>query len=78
MFYVFFLKVKLKKLKMEDCTLVNTPMVTGCKLRQNDEFLEENQTLYREMIGFLLYVTTSRLKIMQVVGLVALFQVAPK
>jgi hypothetical protein len=73
-----FLKIKLKKFKMEDCALVNTPMITGCKLRKDDESLEENQTLYRSMIGSLLYVTTSRSDIMQVVGLVARFQVAPK
>jgi hypothetical protein len=39
---------------------------------------EENQTLYRSMIGSLLYVMTSRPYIMQAVGLVARFQVAPK
>jgi hypothetical protein len=68
----------LKKFRMEDCALVNTPMVTCCKLRKYDEYLEENQTMYRSMIDNLLYVTASRLDIMQVVGLVAWFQDAPK
>jgi hypothetical protein len=49
-----------EEFRMEDCAPVNTPMVTGCKLRKDDESLEENQTLYRSMIGNLLYVTTSR------------------
>jgi hypothetical protein len=44
--YINFLKIKLKKFKMEDCEPVNTPMVIGCKLRKNDESAEENQTLY--------------------------------
>jgi len=61
----------LEKFRMEDCTLVSTPMVIGCKLRKNDESLEENQTLYSSMFGCLLYVTTSRKNIMQGVGLVA-------
>jgi hypothetical protein len=39
---------------------------------------EANQTLYRSMIGILLYVTTSRPDIMKIVGLVARFQNAPK
>jgi hypothetical protein len=55
-----YVKEILKKFRMEDCTLVSTPMVIGCKLRKNDESLEENQTLYRSMIRRLLYVRTSR------------------
>jgi hypothetical protein len=53
-------------------------MITGCKLSKDDESPEENQTLYRSMIGNLLYVTTSRPDIMQAVGLVARFQSTPK
>jgi hypothetical protein len=68
----------LSKLRMEDCTPVNTPMVTSCKLRKNDEAPEANQTLYRSMIGILLYVTTLRLDIMQAIGVVARFQASPK
>jgi hypothetical protein len=73
-----YIKEMLKKFRMEDCAPVNTPMVTGCKLSKDDESLEENQTLYRSMIGNLLYVMTSRPDIMQAVGLVAWFQAAPK
>jgi hypothetical protein len=73
-----YVKEMLKKFIMEDCTPVNTPMVTSCKLRKNDESPEANQTLYRSMIGSLLYVTTSRPNIMQAIGLVARFQDAPK
>jgi hypothetical protein len=40
--------------------------------------LEENQILYREMIGNLLYVTTSRPYIMKTIGLVTQFQDPPK
>jgi hypothetical protein len=42
MCYVIFLKIKMKKLKMEDCTPVSTPIVIGCKLRKNNESPEEN------------------------------------
>jgi hypothetical protein len=73
-----YIKEMLKKFGMEDCAPVSTPMITGCKLRKDDESPEENQTLYRSMIGNLLYVTTSRPDIMQAVGLVARFQSAPK
>jgi hypothetical protein len=58
----------LNKFGMEDCKPVSTPMVIGCKLRKYDESKEANQRLYRLMIGNLLYVTTSRPYVMQVVG----------
>ena len=68
----------LKKFGMEDCKPVTTPMVTGCKLRKDDESKEVDQKMYRSIIGSLLYVTTSRLDFMQAVGLMARFQANPK
>jgi hypothetical protein len=63
---------------MEDCKPMRTPMITGCKLSKDDESLEVDQTMYRSIIGILLYETTRRPGIMQVVGLVARFQFVPK
>ena len=59
---------------MEDCKLVSTPMIAGCKLSKDDELKEVDQRHYKSMIGSLLYVTTSRPDVMQAVGLVARFQ----
>jgi hypothetical protein len=73
-----YIKEMLKKFEMEDCKPVSTPMVIGCKLIKEDESKETDQYLYRSMIDNLLYVTTSRPDIMQEVGLVGRFQVAPK
>ena len=63
---------------MEDCKPVSTPMVTSCKLSKDDGSKEADQRLYKSMLGSLLYVTTSRLDVMQAVGQVARFQVTPK
>ena len=63
---------------MEDCIPASTSMITGCKLRKEDESKEVDQRLYRSMIGILLYVTTSRPDVMEVIGQVAIFQAAPK
>ena len=63
---------------MEECKPVSTPMIIGCKLSKDDEANEADQKIYRSMIGSLLYVTTSRPNIMQVVGFVARFQASPK
>jgi hypothetical protein len=74
-----YIKEILKKFKMEDCKAVSTPMTMGCcKLNKDDESMEADQKLYRSMIGSLLYVMISRLDMMQVVGIVAIFQSAPK
>jgi hypothetical protein len=73
-----YIKYMLKRFDMEDCKPFNTPMVTGCKINKEDESKEIVQSLYRSMIGSLLYVTTSRLDIMQAVGLVEKLQDAPK
>ena len=63
---------------MEESKPVSTPMVTGCKLSKNDEYLQVDHTMYRSMIGRLLYVTTTSPDVMQAIGLVSRFQLAPK
>jgi hypothetical protein len=63
---------------MEYCKPVITPMKTSCKLSKDDGSRSIYQRQYRSMIGSLLYVTTSRLDVMQAVGQVARFQEAPK
>jgi hypothetical protein len=56
---------------MEYCKPVTTPMQTSCKLRKDDDSKSTNQRKYRLMIGSLLYVTTSKLDVMQAVAQVA-------
>ena len=73
-----YIKEMLKKIKMEESKHVSTPMVTGCKLRKDDEYLEIDHTVYRSMIGSLLYVTTTRLDVMPDVGVVVRFLSTPK
>lgn len=73
-----YIKEMLNKFKMGDCKLANKPIIMSCTLRNDNKSLESNQTLYGSMIGSLLYLTTSRPDIMQVVGLVARFKSTPK
>lgn len=68
----------LKKFQMDDFHRVNTPMMTSCKLSKSDDSPSVNQSKYRSMIGSLLYLTTSRPDLMQVVCMVSRFQSAPK
>jgi hypothetical protein len=73
-----YLREMLKRFQMEDSKPVGTPMVTVCKLRKDDDSPDVDQSSYRSMIGNLLYITTSHLDIMYVVGMVARYQSAPK
>jgi hypothetical protein len=53
-------------------------MIVGCKLRKEDEYKFVYPKHYRSMIRSLLYVTTSRPNVKQVIGMVAIFQATPK
>jgi hypothetical protein len=68
----------LKRFQIEDSTPMITTMVTGCKLRKDDDSPDVDQSSYRSMIGSLFYITTSCPDIMHVVGMVGRYQAAPK
>jgi len=48
-------KELLKKFKLEDCKVMNTPMHPTCTLSKEDTGSKLDQKLYRGMIGSLLY-----------------------
>ena len=72
------LKYVLKRYGMEDCAPMNTPMTIDYKLSKDDESPSIDETLYRSIIGALLYLTATRPNIMQAEGMVGRFQSAPK
>jgi hypothetical protein len=73
-----YLREMLKRFQIEDSKPMSTPMVTGCKLSKDDDSPNVDQSSYRSMIGNLLYITTSHLDIMHVVGMVGSYRAAPK
>jgi hypothetical protein len=68
----------LKRFKMEKCKPIKTPMPTNGHLDLDEGGNLVDQTLYRSMIGSLLYLTTSRPDIMFSVCMCAWFQANPK
>jgi hypothetical protein len=68
----------LKRFKMEECKPIKTPMPSNGHLDLDEEGKPINQTLYRYMIGSLLYLTASRPDIMFSVCMCARFQACPK
>ena len=67
----------LKWFNMQGCKLVSIPIVVGRKLIKEDETSLHNPILYIFLIGILMYLITTRLDIMFVVGLVAKFMHQP-
>ena len=72
-----YVKEILKTFKMEDCNPVCTPMITGSKLSKDDSTAVD-KTLYKSMIGKLIYLTQSRPDISNAVGIVGRFAAEPK
>nr|CAN82347.1 hypothetical protein VITISV_040746 [Vitis vinifera] len=68
----------LKRFNMEEAKTMKTPMSSSIKLDMDEKGKPVNSTMYRGMIGSLLYLTTSRPDIMYSVCLCARFQSCPK
>jgi hypothetical protein len=68
----------LKRFNMEKCKPIKTPMPTNGHLDLDEGGNPVNQTLYRSMIGSVLYLTASRPDIMFSVCMCARFQSNPK
>ncbi len=73
-----YLKELLKKFGMENNKAYDTPVPTSTKLDVDLKGTDVEASLYRGMIGSLLYLTASRLDIVFSVGLCARFQSNPK
>jgi hypothetical protein len=68
----------LKRFKMEKCKPIKTPMPTNGHLDLDEGGNPVDQTLYRSMIGSLLYRAASRPDIMFSVYMCSRFQANPK
>jgi hypothetical protein len=63
---------------MDKCKPVETPIATGTKLSKNDEGPAVNSTLYKRLVGSLMYLTATRPDLMYVVSLISRFMESPK
>nr|XP_023918614.1 uncharacterized protein LOC112030162 [Quercus suber] len=67
-----------KRFGLDSKKHTSTPMSSSAKLSRDAAGIDVDPTLYRSMIGSLLYLTTSRPDIAFSVGVCARFQAAPK
>ena len=63
----------LQKFKMMDCRYVAIPLVANEKFRKDDGEKKANSSLYRSLIGSLLYLTSTRSDIMFASNLLSIF-----
>nr|CAN71245.1 hypothetical protein VITISV_011091 [Vitis vinifera] len=68
----------LKRFNMEEAKTMKTPMSSSIKFDKDEKGKSVNSTMYKGMIGSLLYLTASRPDIMYSVCLCARFQSCPK
>ncbi|XP_070020821.1 uncharacterized mitochondrial protein AtMg00810-like [Nicotiana sylvestris] len=73
-----YIKELLKRFDMEASKVIDTPTATGTRLDMDEIGSPVNQTMYRGIIGSLLYLTANRPDIVFSVGLCARFQSNPK
>ncbi|CAL2225682.1 unnamed protein product [Prunus armeniaca] len=74
-----FKKDMMKTFEMSDlgCKTVATPLITNEKLRKEDGSSKANESVYRSLIGSLLYLTTTRPDIMYATSLLSRFMQNP-
>lgn len=72
-----YIKDLLKKFNLEECNPMSTPMIQGEKYQKEDGTPKVNPTLYRSLIGSLLYVCSSRPDIMYAVCVLSRYMQAP-
>ena len=68
----------IKRIRMEGCNPAKTPIPLGTKLSKKDEGPTVDSTLYKSLVGSLLYLTTTRPDIMYAASLVSRFMESPK
>ncbi|XP_031258739.1 uncharacterized protein LOC116116829 [Pistacia vera] len=68
----------LKKFNMENCNPVSTPLVQNQKLCREDGASKVDESMYRNLVGCLLYLTTTRLDLMYASSLLSRFMNEPR
>eukprot|EP00253_Pinus_taeda_P033287 PITA_33287 len=68
----------LERFNMQDNKSAITPTVMGLKLSKEDNNKDFDRSLYKSIVGSLMYLTATRLDIMHVVSLISRFMERPK
>ncbi|CAL5357308.1 unnamed protein product [Camellia sinensis] len=67
----------LKRFRMENSNSVHNPIVPGCKLFKDENGIGVDETLFKQMVGCLMYLTATRLDLMFAVSLISRYMAKP-
>ena len=68
----------LQRFRIDKCNPTETPIALGTKLTKNSDEPAVNNTLYKQLVGSLMYLTATRPGLMYVVSLISIFMESPK
>jgi hypothetical protein len=68
----------LKRFRMDKCKAAETPIAAGTRLSKQDTGPAVDSTLYKQMVGSFMYLTTTRPDLMYAVSLISRFMESPK
>ena len=63
---------------MDKCKWAETPIDLGTKLTKNDDGPKIDATLYKRMVGSLMYLNSTRVDLMYVISLISIFMESPE
>lgn len=66
----------IKRFKLDNCNPVKSPIIPGCKLKQEDGKRVDSM-LFKQMVGCLMYITTTRPDIQFAVSVISRFMADP-
>ena len=67
----------LKRFGMDKCNSVKNPIVPGCKLSKDEEGTKVDSSMFKQVVGSLMYLTATRPDLMYGVGLISRFMSRP-
>lgn len=67
----------LKRFGMEECNAVKNPIVPGFKIDKNEGGVKVDETYYKQIVGSLMYITTTRPDLMFIVSFIGRFMARP-
>ena len=67
----------LERFNMNQCNAVHNPIVPGFKLMKDEGGVEIDSTLYKQIVGSLMYLTATRPNMMYVISLISRFMERP-
>lgn len=67
----------LKRFRMENSNSVHNPIVPGCKLFKDENGVRIDETLFKQMVGCLMYLTATRPDLIFAVSLISRYMAKP-